>query len=491
MKKCRIILLISAVLVISSVPAVSTYGAESEISTETSVSDNKVYITENWLTDAVASQAGKEIDKLSISDFNNVTVLDLHDERIEEGIPEEIRLLKNLNTLNLNSCRLTGPIPEELGELENLKNVNLGDNKLTDIPDNMVKKISEGKYDNCEVRGNKFDLVRGFYFLNGKWVYLDKNGDVLTGTQEIDGVTYIFSDDGTLRQGLQEENGQSYFYEKNGLAKNKWIMINNKWYYFNENGVMQKNTLLTIDGKKYLVNADGSRVTGMGYIGSNKYYFGKNGDMQYGFIKMGNNQYYFAPNTGEMAFNKAVMINGSEYRFDANGIMIRNRWINDNKYIGPDGKVQTITSNYSHSNFNFRLFKYMTNAANQASVDKTAVSLHGGRTDNNCVYFASESMRRIGLNIPNATANTYQLENLLKGMGFASCSNLSYLKPGDIVFTKNYSHVYIFMGWAENGYAYIVDNQKYNYDNQILHKRAVYVDTSISDRATHFFYYPN
>ncbi len=486
MKKYKTILLLSAILTVAASPVKNVYGAQ----TRTSYQET-IYITHNWLTEEVANRAGKDIDKLSITDFNNITVIDLSGERIKDSIPEEIRLLKNLNTLKLNDCSLTGYVPEELGQLENLKVLDIGDNNLKELPESVLNKISEGTYASCEIRGNNFKLPKGFYFLNGKWIYLDKNGDTLTGTKEIDGVIYNFNDDGSIKQGLQEENGQSYYYEKNGLAKNKWVMISNKWYYFNEKGEMQKNKILTIDGRNYYVDSTGARVTGLGYYNNKKYYFDANGQMLYGFVSMGQNQYYFMPVSGEMAINKAVTINGEEYRFDLNGMLIRNKWINDNKYIGSDGKAQNITSTYSHSDFNFRLFKYMTNGANQVSVDNRAVQLHGGRTDNNCVYFASEAMRRIGLNIPNATANTYQLENILKGMGFASCSDLSYLKPGDIVFTNNYSHVYIFMGWAENGYAYIVDNQKYNYDNKILHRRAVYVDTSISDRSTHFYYYPN
>ncbi len=133
----------------------------------------------------------------------------------------------------------------------------------------------------------------------------------------------------------------------------------------------------------------------------------------------------------------------------------------------------------------------MTDLGNQISVDRTAVALHGGITSNNCVYFASEALRRVGVGIPTSTCNTYELENELKYMGFVPCYDLSQLKPGDIVFTNNYSHVYIFMCWDTDGYAYIVDNQSYNFDNKVLHKRQVYQDTSITDRATHFYYYPN
>ena len=104
--------------------------------------------------------------------------------------------------------------------------------------------------------------------------------------------------------------------------------------------------------------------------------------------------------------------------------------------------------------------------------------------------FASEALRRIGVNIPRSTANTYQFENQLKSWGFAYSYDFSQLKPGDIVFTNNYSHVYIFMCWDKDGYAYIVDNQGTSYGNSVLHRRQVLEDTDTTDRATHFFYYP-
>lgn len=500
MKKIKIGIFIGALLSITIIPGVVyadtnttkavQQGASTSKVTTLSIEEERMSIKNNWLTQEVAKQLNKDVSELENEDFLNITKIDLNSVKIEGEFPKEICLLKNLQYLDLNYTRLEGEIPETLGELSNLTYLDLGYNKFTEIPDNIVEKIKNGKYSFCEVRDNKFKLDEGLYLLQGKWYYLDKSNNVVTGTKEIDGQTYHFNEDGSLKDGLQEENGQKYYYDSTGAVKNSWKQISGKWYFFNEDGTMVKNTMMTIDNKKYLFDANGARVTGLGYYNNNKYYFSANGDMLTGLIAMGNSTYYFMPGTGEMAINKAVNINGNEYRFDTAGAMIKNRWINNTEYIKPDGTVQHINSTFTHSNFNLNLFKYMTNSQNQASVDAAAIALHGGRTDNNCVYFASEAMRRVGLNIPTATANTYQLENILKGKGFASCSDLSYLKPGDIVFTNHYSHVYIFMGWAENGYAYIVDNQKYNFDNQIYHKRAVYVDTATTDRATHFYYYP-
>ncbi len=57
----------------------------------------------------------------------------------------------------------------------------------------------------------------------------------------------------------------------------------------------------------------------------------------------------------------------------------------------------------------YKLFNYMTNEKNREDVHLTSIKLHGGITSNNCVYFASEALRRAGVNIPLYTANTYQL----------------------------------------------------------------------------------
>ncbi len=496
MKRRKISVIASLVIIvgISSIP-VMTYADDinnNTINTESSDTKYKIDSEENWLTEEVAKQLGKSGQTLTEDDFKLIKKIDLSNSKIDDKFPEEIILLRNLEYLNLNNTKLYGDIPEYLAGLNKLTYLDLGDNKLTDIPEEVEDKIIEGKYTYCDVSNNKLNLKEGWHFLKGKKVYLDRYGDPLTGEHEIDGQVYQFKEDGTIREGLEEKDGKTYYYDKTGIAKNAWKAVNGQYFYFNENGEMQKNTMLTINNKKYCVDSNGAMVKGLYVYDGKRYYFNNNGEMQYGFVTLSNNeQCYFRPGTGEMVVNSDIVIDGKKYRFDINGKITKNIWMSDTSYIQPNGQYATITSTYSHSNVNFRLFKYMTNISNQQSVDKRAVELHGGRTDNNCVYFASEALRRIGLSIPNSMCNTYQFENALKNYGFVSCSDLSYLKPGDIVFTNNYSHVFIFMGWDTDGYAYIVDNQKYNYGNQVLHRRNIYEDTSISDRSTHFYYYPN
>ena len=186
-----------------------------------------------------------------------------------------------------------------------------------------------------------------------------------------------------------------------------------------------------------------------------------------------------------------IIIDRRKYIFSTDGSLITNTWLDEYTYIQANGLSVNTYYDYSHSNTNYQLFKYMTYASNQDSVYSSAISLHGGDSSNTCVYFTSEALRRIGVNISTGTANTSQFENQLQSIGFVSIYDLSQLKPGDIVFTNNYTHVYIFMYWDKDGYAYVVDNQKTDFDNNTLHRRSILNDVGTTDRASHFFYYPN
>lgn len=486
--KLKKIIIVAVFLCISSVPAV-TYAKDTRINGEIT-EQSKTEIKDNWLTEEVANQLKKDVKNLTEQDFLSITKITLKSERINSEIPQEISLLKNLECLDLNYCGLESEVPDYIGDLPKLTYLDLGDNKLRKLPGNIEQNIKNGKYTYCDVEGNQFRLDEGWYFLKGKWCYLDRNGNRIKGTQTIDGKEYEFNDDGNVREGWESDKDNNlYYYDRiNGAIKNDWKQISGMWYYFNQDGIMQKG-LQTIKGVKYYFNDKGAMATGWQTVNNNNYYFSTGGGMQYGWLYLGDKTYYLDDVTGVMASGEKT-INGQNYKFSSDGSLLKNTWVDNYTYVQPNGQAVNTYSNYSHSNTNYQLFKYMTDPNNELSVDNTALALHGGVTSNNCVYFSSEALRRIGINIPVSTANTYQLENVLKNMGFLYSYDLSQLKPGDIVFTNGYTHVYIFMCWDKDGYAYIVDNQRTSFDNQVLHKRKIYEDTATTDRATHFFYYP-
>jgi hypothetical protein len=124
-----------------------------------------------------------------------------------------------------------------------------------------------------------------------------------------------------------------------------------------------------------------------------------------------------------------------------------------------------------------KLYEYMSNTSNGNSVGARAKILNNGDLHNTCVYYVSEALRRVGVNIPIGTDNTDELVSQLKSRGFTKGTNLADLKPGDIAFTTDInggnghpSHSYIFLGWASPGVAKITDNQVYHYSSFYHHR---------------------
>jgi len=118
-----------------------------------------------------------------------------------------------------------------------------------------------------------------------------------------------------------------------------------------------------------------------------------------------------------------------------------------------------------------KLFAYLSPEANVTSVVNAATILNGGNPSNTCVYFSSETMRRIGVAVPRETCNTQQYLGYLGSQGWVANREIKNLTPGSICFTTpdNYrgypTHTFVFMGWASSDYssALVADNQ----DNKV------------------------
>ncbi|MEL1135020.1 cell wall-binding repeat-containing protein [Desulfitobacterium sp. THU1] len=179
----------------------------------------------------------------------------------------------------------------------------------------------------------------------------------------------------------------------------------------------------------------------------------------------------------------------SRLKFEAAVIPIKNKnyFFNKNTY-----KYSYPASSF-HSAIQARLYHYMLNPENQVSVHNRAVALHSGIMINNCVYFQSEALRRMGFNIPNSMANVGKFSSYLTKLGFKKDTNIKNLRPGDIVFTVDNAHTYTFMGWVNperHDYAYIVDNQARAFGGQVYHVRKVSgLDSDLNTGSMVFFMY--
>lgn len=126
------------------------------------------------------------------------------------------------------------------------------------------------------------------------------------------------------------------------------------------------------------------------------------------------------------------------------------------------------------------LSDYLSTEKNRNSVAERANELHGGTLHNSCVYYASEALRRVGVEIPDSMSLIPPFIDELEKHGFKTSYDLDELKPGDICFTTDVNgvfggrptHTYIFMGWESKGVARIVDNQLYDYGD-VYHTRLI------------------
>ena len=85
-----------------------------------------------------------------------------------------------------------------------------------------------------------------------KWYFLDKDGYILTGLNNINNNTYNFAADGSMSLGWVNINYKWYYFEpSSGAMKKGWLLYNNNWYYLKADGTMAVNEK-TADG--YQVN---------------------------------------------------------------------------------------------------------------------------------------------------------------------------------------------------------------------------------------------
>ena len=150
--------------------------------------------------------------------------------------------------------------------------------------------------------------------------------------------------------------------------------------------------------------------------------------------------------------------------------------------------VKEVRETKFHSKLQENLYNYMMDPEHQESVHLKAIELHNGDTSNNCVFFTSEALRRVSVDIPENIAYTTNLEKELVKRNWGKVTDLSKLEAGDICFAGE-AHAYIFMGWAneEKTVAYVVDNQKARFGST-YHERGLYDGQGITP-TTHFYEY--
>ncbi len=168
-------------------------------------------------------------------------------------------------------------------------------------------------------------LKSGWSVLGNWTMYFDpETFEAAIGVNEIEGKTYLFDANGVLYNGSGTPvvNGKKY-YVVNGELKSGWLKLANWQMYFDPETYEAAVGVTKIDGKAYLFDKNGVEIlkSRTEVIDGKKYWFQPDGTLMSGWCKLGNWTMYFDPETYAAATG-TVRIDGTDYSFDANGVLI-------------------------------------------------------------------------------------------------------------------------------------------------------------------------
>ena len=185
----------------------------------------------------------------------------------------------------------------------------------------------DGKRYFCNAEGilyrNQFIKFGTIYY------YMGSDGSMQTGIVKAnDGRLYYIGEDGTVQKKAQwiEQDGKRYFCNAEGiLYQNRFIKFGTIYYYMGSDGSMQTGIVKANDGRLYYIGEDGTVQKKAQWIEQDgkRYFCNAEGILyQNRFIKFGDT-YYYCGNDAVIVKGTTQAVNGVLYRFDSNGIMIK------------------------------------------------------------------------------------------------------------------------------------------------------------------------
>lgn len=124
-----------------------------------------------------------------------------------------------------------------------------------------------------------FEIVTGWYKLDGIWYYFDSEGFAATGWQKINNKWYYFNDDYEMQTGWQYIDNAWYYLNPDGAMRTGWFNDGGYWYYLGASGAM-KTGWLRSNGKWYFLGSSGAMKTGWVKDAGKWYYLEANGAMR-------------------------------------------------------------------------------------------------------------------------------------------------------------------------------------------------------------------
>ena len=186
------------------------------------------------------------------------------------------------------------------------------------------------EYTNWYYAGSDGVLYRnGWYEINGKRHYFDSNGySPRNNWFTVGSERFRAGEDGAVQTGwftISEVNSNGAEYtnwycanEHGALYQNGWVMLDGEWYQFDKNGLNYRKRWYTDpqSGAKYYLDESG--------VMQRDGWFAIRGVNSSG-VEYEN--WYYATEDGSVYTDTLKEIDGKLYKFDANGLMYKKRWI--------------------------------------------------------------------------------------------------------------------------------------------------------------------
>ncbi|MGN0144295.1 MAG: serpin family protein [Clostridium sp.] len=101
--------------------------------------------------------------------------------------------------------------------------------------------------------GNK---VSGWNNIEGVWYYMDSDGAMKRGWLNDNGIWYYLNYGGSMATGWKEIEGTWYYFDEKGKMHTGWLNDRGTWYYLNSDGSMAHDTVID----KFVINSNGACV---------------------------------------------------------------------------------------------------------------------------------------------------------------------------------------------------------------------------------------
>lgn len=202
------------------------------------------------------------------------------------------------------------------------------------------------------------NLIDGIY-------YVDANGKMVTGWQDIKGQRYHFNSSGKASVGYQTIDSKPYFFDttdahmvksgfgtdgtntyyagEDGVLKKGWLQVGSDWYYLDENYVVyNKGWFHQYNKNWYYLNADGKMAVGWIDVGGYRYSMADNGVMRSNRWFKDGDKWYYLNASGSM--RKGWLKSGSKWFYLKDDGTMATAWQKVGSYwyyMDQEGVMQT------------------------------------------------------------------------------------------------------------------------------------------------------